>query len=94
MGDKVVKLSVHKNTLEKRRMADLRKAAQVHLKGMLQGCEPQAIAIVVIDKDENLITWQHEGKLSASQFEVLLRDSVKSILNNEEVTLTSDEEDC
>lgn len=89
----IVKLSVHKNTLAKRKAADMRKLAIAALKGLLRECDPAAIALVVIDKEENALTFSAEGDFSPSQFEVLLRGGIKAILSNEDLTLNEGEEE-
>lgn len=93
---KVVSLSVHKNTLEKRRQKELKKEAMASLKELLSECEPEAFVIAVIDKDQSLTSYTMPGSLRPAEFALLLRDGLSEQLmlsGNDEVTLTLEEAD-
>lgn len=73
---KVVKLTVHKNTLAKRRRKEMRDRALATIKEAFTDNNVTAFALVAIDDNENSVTISDGGTLSPSQFAVLLRQAL------------------
>jgi len=90
MPGKVVSLTVHKNTLHRRKAKELRKDALIALKEMLTACDPAAVALVVIDKNQGTASYTIQGDLRPAEFSLLVKDALKDQVFGED--LTNDEE--
>ena len=76
MRPKVVQLHVHKNTVAKRRRKDLKEEAQKAINEIFKDNPIKAFAFIAIGEDESTFTACNDGKLTASQFALLLRDGL------------------
>lgn len=92
MSSKVIKLHVHKNTLEKRKRKELREEALRTLKEMLTECDPISVTIVVIDKGQHCISYQSEDDLRPAERAVLLKDALRDLIFNDELTVEEEQE--
>lgn len=91
MSEKIVSLTVHKNTLEKRHGKEVRQDALRNLKAMLTDNVPAAFALIVIDKDQNTSSYMYEGKLRPAEFALLVRDALRGDLLAEALTMADEE---
>lgn len=76
MKPKVVQLHVHKNTVAKRRRKELRDEAIQSVKDLFSENNVKAFAVIAIGEDESTFTASNDGKLTPSQFALLLRDAL------------------
>lgn len=95
MADKVVKLSVHKNTMEKRRRREMR-AAFLQAAKLLS--EPEAgiagYAIIVVDKGQGDGTVLHAGDLRPAEFQLIAERALREMFSaGGEIPLSEEEDD-
>lgn len=76
MKPKVVQLHVHKNTVAKKRRKLLKEEAVKAVMDLFNENNIQAFAVIAIGDDESTYTASNDGKLTPSQFALLLRDAL------------------
>ena len=89
---KIVKLSLHKNTLEQRRRKELKAAAVAAVKSAFDTIQGDAIMIVVLNKDQTSVSFVDSGPLRPAEFSLLVRDELAGLTCNGKLTETDEAE--
>lgn len=76
---KVVSLSVHKNTLAKRRKRDLKEAFRSVTKEIFDNEDVKGFAVVFVTGNHETILQCQRGDMRPAEFQLLVQEGVKDI---------------